>query len=184
MKRGEPAAGSPANVTTRPDAPISSHDHAKLWEREEMFWTKGASSARQMTSKDAVFVFPYPAGILQGDALWREKEVAQRWRSIVMSERHVCIRGDIAVLATLRLHSSLQKRTVLIQIGWIELRKFGKLVMVMERDTPVPDSDQPILAKLPQDAVHVDRAQAQGVGKVILRQRAAAPPLCCHGPPA
>jgi len=98
MKRGAPS-GSPANDTTRPDAPMSSHDHAALWDREEMFWTKGASSARQMTSKDAVFVFPYPAGILQGDALWREKDVAQRWRSVVMSERHVSIRDDIAVLA-------------------------------------------------------------------------------------
>lgn len=98
MNRGAPSGSLPED-TAGLDAPISSHDHPKLWEREEMFWTRGASSARQMTSKDAVFVFPYPAGILQGDALWREKEVAQRWRSIVMSERHVSIRGGIAVLA-------------------------------------------------------------------------------------
>ncbi len=98
MKHDAPS-GRPPKDTTGPDAPLSPHDHAPLWDREEMFWTRGASSARQMTSKDAVFVFPYPAGILQGDALWREKEVAQRWRSVVMSERHVSIRGDIAVLA-------------------------------------------------------------------------------------
>lgn len=98
MKRDTRRA-APSEDTTMPDAPMSPHDHAPLWEREEMFWTKGASSARQMTSKGAVFVFPYPAGILQGDALWREKDVAQRWRSVVMSERHVSIRGDIAVLA-------------------------------------------------------------------------------------
>jgi hypothetical protein len=41
----------------------------------------------------------FPAGILQGDALWREKDVAQRWRSVVMSERYLSREGDIAVLA-------------------------------------------------------------------------------------
>lgn len=72
---------------------------AKLWDLEERFWTQGADSARHMTARNAVFVFPYPAGILQGDALWREADVAQRWRSVVMSERFVSIRDDIAVLA-------------------------------------------------------------------------------------
>jgi hypothetical protein len=72
---------------------------ADLWDMEERFWTEGADSARHMTAKDAVFVFPYPAGILRGDAPWREADVAQRWRSVVMSERHVSVRGNIAVLA-------------------------------------------------------------------------------------
>ncbi|QOL83251.1 DUF4440 domain-containing protein [Pseudooceanicola spongiae] len=66
---------------------------------EERFWTDGAESARSMTAKNAVFVFPYPAGILSGDTIWREKDVAQRWQSIVISERFVSRKGDIAVLA-------------------------------------------------------------------------------------
>lgn len=70
-----------------------------LWDLEERFWTKGADSARHATAKGAVFVFPYPAGILQGDSLWREKDIAQRWRSVVMSERYLSRRNDIAVLA-------------------------------------------------------------------------------------
>lgn len=70
-----------------------------LWDREEGFWTEGAGSARQMTMKGAVFVFPYPAGILQGDALWRTADVAQRWRSVVMNDRTVTHEGDIALLA-------------------------------------------------------------------------------------
>jgi hypothetical protein len=49
--------------------------------------------------KGAVFVLPYPAGILQGDALWREKDVAQRWRSVEISERYLSRQNDIAVLA-------------------------------------------------------------------------------------
>jgi hypothetical protein len=70
-----------------------------LWDLEEKFWTQGADSARRMTAKDAVFVFPYPVGILRGDALWREADVAQRWRSVVMSERFVSVQDSIATLA-------------------------------------------------------------------------------------
>ncbi len=71
----------------------------ELWDLEERFWTEGSDSARHMTAKDAIFVFPYPAGILQGDSLWRESDVAQRWRSVVMSERCVRQERDVAVLA-------------------------------------------------------------------------------------
>lgn len=74
-------------------------DQDDLWDLEERFWTGGADSARQMSAKYAVYVVPYPAGILQGDALWREKEVAQRWRSVVMSDRYLSRQGDIAVMA-------------------------------------------------------------------------------------
>ncbi len=70
-----------------------------LWDLEERFWTQGADSARTLSARNAVFVFPYPAGILQGDALWREPVVAQRWRSVVMSKRHVTREAGIAVLA-------------------------------------------------------------------------------------
>lgn len=72
--------------------------NATLWDMEERFWTQGAESARQMTDKDAVFVFPDPTGVLQGDRLWQEADVAQRWRSVVMSERHVLNKSNIAVL--------------------------------------------------------------------------------------
>ena len=70
-----------------------------LWVLEERFWTEGAESARHLTAKNAVFIFPYPVGILQGDRLWGKKEVAQRWRSVVMSDRFISLKGDIAVLA-------------------------------------------------------------------------------------
>ncbi len=74
-------------------------DEDDLWALEERFWTEGADSARHMTAKDAVFVFPYPAGILQGDSLWRESSIAQRWRSVVMTERYFKREKDVAVLA-------------------------------------------------------------------------------------
>lgn len=74
-------------------------DQATLWDMEERFWTQGADSARKMTASNAVFVFPYPAGILSGDTLWQQTEVAQRWRSVVMSERHISIKDGIAALA-------------------------------------------------------------------------------------
>ncbi len=91
------------------ETPDQSHDGAEkaasatpedtLWDLEECFWTKGAQSARAMTAENAVFVFPYPAGILQGDSLWREADVAQRWRSVVMSDRFLSQHDNIAVIA-------------------------------------------------------------------------------------
>lgn len=74
-------------------------DESTLWEREERFWTQGAEAARQMTAKGAVFVFPYPAGILQGDSLFRDGDVVRRWRSVEMEDRHFFRQDDIAVLA-------------------------------------------------------------------------------------
>jgi len=52
-----------------------------------------------MTADDAVFVFPFPVGILQGDKVWSENTVAQRWRSVVMTERYLKQEKDVAVLA-------------------------------------------------------------------------------------
>jgi hypothetical protein len=72
---------------------------AQLWDTEERFWTEGADSARHMTAKNAVFVFPYPIGILSGTDIFREAHVAQRWRSIRMSETYCAVEGDVAVLA-------------------------------------------------------------------------------------
>lgn len=74
-------------------------DEEDLWALEERFWIEGADSARHMTAKDAVIVFPYPVGILQGSDLWREGSIAQRWRSVVMTERYCKIEKNIAVLA-------------------------------------------------------------------------------------
>jgi hypothetical protein len=70
-----------------------------LWDLERRFWTEGADFARRATAKGAIFVFPYPAGILQGDTLFRESDVAQRWRSVEISERSIARHGEIAVLA-------------------------------------------------------------------------------------
>lgn len=74
-------------------------DKDDLWALEERFWTDGADSARTLTAKGAVVVFPYPAGILQGNAVWGDEAVAQRWRSVEISERLVTLKNDIAVLA-------------------------------------------------------------------------------------
>lgn len=92
-KRGPSRGGRPDEHAF----PMTPED--TLWRMEERFWTDGSEGARHMAAKDAVFVFPYPAGILQGDALWREKEVAQRWRSVVMTERYLSRKDGIAVLA-------------------------------------------------------------------------------------
>ena len=71
----------------------------EIWALEERFWTGGADSARSLTAKGAVVVVPYPAGILQGDALWSDNTAVQLWRSVVMSDRVLSRKDDIAVLA-------------------------------------------------------------------------------------
>lgn len=70
-----------------------------LWDMEERCWMEGAEGVRRMTAKSAVFVFPEPTGILTGDMLWREADVAQRWRKVEMNERLLNQEGDVAVLA-------------------------------------------------------------------------------------
>jgi hypothetical protein len=74
-------------------------DNDELWALEERFWTGGADSARKLTAQGAVVVVPYPAGILQGDALWKDEAAIQRWRSVVFSDRVLTRKDDIAVLA-------------------------------------------------------------------------------------
>lgn len=74
-------------------------DIAEIWDMETRFWTQGAEYARNMSTKDAVFVLPYPVGILQGETTWREDAVAQRWRSVVMTERYLSRQGNIVTLA-------------------------------------------------------------------------------------
>jgi hypothetical protein len=71
----------------------------ELWNLEERFWTGGGDSARGLAAKGAVFVFPYPAGILPGGAIWESLARTPRWRSIVMSDKVITRHGDTAILA-------------------------------------------------------------------------------------
>ncbi|MFT6229092.1 MAG: hypothetical protein ACJARE_003516 [Paracoccaceae bacterium] len=108
----------------------------KLWALEERFWTQGADSARKMTAKGAVFVFPYPVGILQGDALWREADVAQRWRSVVFTERFFRQEGTVAVLA---YHVSAERADMPIYEALCTssyLQDDGKWLRVAHQQTP------------------------------------------------
>ena len=113
-------------------------DEDELWSLEERFWTEGADSARHMTAKDAVFVFPYPAGILQGDSLWRDGDVAQRWRSVAMTERYLKQQKDVAVLA---YHVSAERDDMPIYQAVCTssyLRDDGKWLRLAHQQTPVP----------------------------------------------
>ena len=69
-----------------------------LWEMEEHFWTSGADNARTTTSTNAVMIFPYPPGILQGNQIWTHLRQRTGWRSVAMSERRVTRCGDVAIL--------------------------------------------------------------------------------------
>ena len=112
-------------------------DEDDLWALEERFWTEGADSARDMTAKDAVFVFPYPAGILQGDSLWRESGVAQRWRSVVMTERYFKQEKDVAVLA---YHVSAERSDIPLYEALCTssyIKDDGKWLRISHQQTPL-----------------------------------------------
>jgi len=91
--------GGPLGPRPAPRTDTDADPAAVVWGLEHRFWTEGADSARQMTARNAIYVFADPAGILQGGMMWREAEVAQRWRSVTMHDRHVTLARDIAILA-------------------------------------------------------------------------------------
>ena len=112
-------------------------DEDDLWALEERFWMEGADSARHMSAKGAVIVFPYPAEILQGDSLWRESGVAQRWRSVVMTERYFTQKNDIAVLA---YRVSAERKDIPIYEALCTssyLQDDGKWLRLSHQQTPV-----------------------------------------------
>jgi hypothetical protein len=130
-----PAAGLPPRRRRREGFAVD--DDNALWDREERFWTEGADSARHMTMTGAVFVLPYPAGILQGDALWRAADVARRWRSAVMSDRLITYRGDIALLAH---HVSAERKNEPIHealCSSVYLKDDGTWLRLTHQQTPV-----------------------------------------------
>lgn len=87
-------ARKPAHVS----GTLSPREQSVLWDMEEHFWTSGADSARTTTATNAVMVFPYPPGILQGDQIWSHLRQKTGWRSVAMAERRVTQCRDIAIL--------------------------------------------------------------------------------------
>ncbi|PWJ10701.1 hypothetical protein [Jannaschia seohaensis] len=90
-------AKSPAH-TARKSGTLSPREQGVLWNMEELFWTSGADNARATTATNAIMVFPYPPGILQGDQIWPHLRQNTGWRSVVMAERRVMRCHDIAIL--------------------------------------------------------------------------------------
>ena len=77
---------------------LSPSARAALWDMEDDFWTSGAESAQATTATNAVMIFAYPAGILQGDQIWPHLRERTGWRSVVMGERRVMRCGEFAIL--------------------------------------------------------------------------------------
>ncbi|MEQ9037227.1 MAG: hypothetical protein RIE24_02620 [Silicimonas sp.] len=78
---------------------LSPREQGVLWDMEEHFWTSGADKARATTATNAVMIFPYPPGILQGDQIWTHLRERTGWRSVLMAERRVTRCRDIAILS-------------------------------------------------------------------------------------
>lgn len=100
---------------------LSPREQSVVWDMEEHFWTSGADIARATTATNAVMVFPYPPGILQGDQIWTHLHERTGWRSVVMAEQRVTRFRDIAILtyrvsaekADVPIHKALSTSTYL-----------------------------------------------------------------------
>lgn len=113
------------------------YDNADLWHLEERFWTSGLDSIRASTEKDAIMIFPYPVGILQGDRLWDHLKRRTGWRSVEMTDRSMRHRGALAVLA---YHVSAEKADVPIYEALCAstyLHDEDKWLRISHQQTPV-----------------------------------------------
>ena len=116
------------------------HEEATLWALEEQFWSGGLDSARTTTAKDAVMIFPYPAGILQGDAIWQFLKIGSPWRSVRMSDRNCSRHGDIAILA---YGASAEKPGTIIYQAFCAstyVLDDGKWIRLSHQQTAVPQT--------------------------------------------
>ena len=91
------SAGPPDHAAHRAGT-LSPAEQEVLWDMEEHFWTSGVDNARATTATNAVMIFPYPAGILQGDQIWPHLRQRTGWRSVHLGERRVTRCGEIAIL--------------------------------------------------------------------------------------
>ncbi|WP_367880033.1 hypothetical protein [Sulfitobacter sediminis] len=91
------SVGTPTHAAHKSGTLAPQEQHL-LWDMEEHFWTSGDDNARTTTASNAVMIFPYPPGILQGDQIWTHLRERTGWRSVVMAERRVMRCHDIAIL--------------------------------------------------------------------------------------
>ena len=91
------SARTPAHAAHKAGT-LSPLEQGVLWDMEEHFWTSGADAARATTATNAVMIFPYPPGILQGDQIGTHLRQKTGWRSVIMAERRVTRCRDIAIL--------------------------------------------------------------------------------------
>ena len=89
--------GRPAHAAHK-SGTLSPREQGVLWDMEEHFWTSDAENARATTAANAVMIFSYPPGILQGDQIWTHLRENTGWRTVVMSERRVMRCHDTAIL--------------------------------------------------------------------------------------
>ncbi len=67
------------------------------WADEEAWWTMGSAEARRRMHPSCVMAFA--GGLMQGDDILAAMDSAQRWDSVVMTDRVMVETGDCVVLA-------------------------------------------------------------------------------------
>jgi len=72
-------------------------DDTEILEREKLFWSASSDFYEQWVAREALFVFPSPAGILSRDQAIEGIRTGVRWSSVELSEVSVQHVGDAAV---------------------------------------------------------------------------------------
>jgi hypothetical protein len=114
-----------------------------LWEMEERFWLDGADAARTRIADNAVMIFPYPAGILQGEAGVAGMAAAPRWRTVRMDDRVCSRKGSVAVLAYRVSAERAEDPIYRALCASTYLDDGGDWRLVSHQQTPVGEEDLP-----------------------------------------
>lgn len=116
---------------------LTMRDEATLWDLEERFWTGGLDSARATTAQNAVMIFPYPLGILQGDGIWSRLKQGAPWRLVGITGRSVSERRDLAVI-TYRVSAEKADEPIYQALcASTYLRDDGNWIRMSHQETPV-----------------------------------------------
>ncbi|SIN90194.1 DUF4440 domain-containing protein [Vannielia litorea] len=92
-----------------------------FWHMEERSWTGGADYARSVTRDDAVFVFPFPAGIMSAEASMKGLEGRPPWRSVTLHDRSFTRNGPVVLLAyRAEAEREGQSYTALCASTWVD----------------------------------------------------------------
>lgn len=69
-----------------------------FWQLEEQFWTSGAHFYEQRLARNALMVFPAPAGVLDRQATLESIQSGARWKNVSFTNKQFAMPGQSTVI--------------------------------------------------------------------------------------